>query len=217
MRAYIEKNLVTVVTVLAGLVVVSVVLVGVLFFQVARTDDRLAQAERDLVSTQDRLSNLLITAATFTGQINDLQPAVAGALADAVTGLDEFATSTIEVNVPIDQTIPVDTEFVFNRTIDVPIQTVVPIDQTVDTTITVQGPLGVEIPVDVSVPVVLDLPVDVTFPLTVDETIPISTSIPVRLDVPISIDVAGTELAELATSLRDGLMALDEALGDLGG
>ncbi len=217
MEAFVDRNRNRIVLGLIGGLLLALILTLISFIRVGDARARAAAAEAELESVRNGVSELLVTAATFTGRLNALEPAVSGALDEAVTGLDSFAGSTIEFMIPIDQEIPVSTEFVFERTIDVPVQTTLPIDESIETTIVVAGPLGVDIPVDVTVPVVLDLPIDITFPLTVNETIPIETSIPVRLDVPIAVPVADSELATLATSLRDGLVALQGALADLGG
>ena len=217
MKELVDRYLVVIVAAVAVAVIAAVVVSVVALNRAGDADARANAAEEELVAVRSGVADLVSAAATFTGQINELQPAVSGALDEAIAGLDEFASSSIEFTVPIDESIPIETEFAFMRTITVPVQTVLPIDESVDTTITVQGPLGVEIPLDVTVPVILDLPIDITFPLTVDETIPISTSIPVQLEVPISVDVSDSELATLADSLRKGLTALEEALGGLGG
>ena len=65
-------------------------------------------------------------------------------------------------------------------------------------------------------PLALDLPIDLDVAIPVNETIPINTSIPVNLSVPIEVQVQGTELATLASSLREGLISLREVLAGLG-
>ena len=93
---------------------------------------------------------------------------------------------------------------------------VLPIDETIDTTIRVKGPFGIDIPLDITVPIALDLPIDLAVAIPINETIPINTSIPVNLSVPIEVQVQGTELATLASSLRQGLLSLRDVLTGLG-
>ena len=42
-------------------------------------------------------------------------------------------------------------------------------------------------------------------------------TVPVQLDIPIAIEVAGTELADLAASLAEGLRSLEDIIAGLGG
>lgn len=169
---------------------------------------RLEDTRQDLDDATQALEGLAVQAAL-------VQNAVAGisgtALDDVIVELDEFATSTIEAPVNVDQQLPINTEIAFNRTIEVPIVATIPIREDLNTTISVQGPFGVDIPIDVEVPVDVDVPIDLTVPITVDETIPVETEIPIRLDVPISLEVAGTPLADLALALRDALGQLQSS------
>lgn len=171
---------------------------------------RLEQTRQDLDDATSALEGLAVQAALVQNAVAGISGA---ALDDVVAELDQFATSTIEVPVNVDQQLPINTEIAFNRTIEVPIVATIPIQEDLNTTITVQGPFGVDIPIDVEVPVNVDVPIDLTVPITVDETIPVDTEIPIRLDVPISLEVAGTPLADLAIALRDALSQLQGAFG----
>ena len=72
----------------------------------------------------------------FVEQITELEPQITAGVDDAIAGLRDFGTSTISFDVKIDEVIPVDTEVVIRRTVEVPIKTDDP-DQTrtFDTTI----------------------------------------------------------------------------------
>jgi MFS family permease len=180
----------------------------------ARTD--LSTLEKDFEQVQGGTALFASQVTAFQEQLAALAPGVAAGISDAVGGLDAFATSTLEFQVPINEDIPIATVIDLNRTITVPIQTTIPIDETVDTTITVAGPFGIDIPLNVTVPVQLNLPVDLDVSFAIDEQIPISTSVPVNLELPIAIDIADTELATLVGSLRIGLESMADILAGLG-
>jgi prefoldin subunit 5 len=175
------------------------------------------------VTTRDDLARVEAGAALYASQITgfqeqlvELQPRIAAGVDEAIAGLDEFGDSTIAFDVTIDEVIPVDTEVVIARTIDVPIKTSIPINESFDTTIRISTPFGA-IPVDVNVPVDIEVPVDLVVAIPIDETVPIKDEFPVNLDVPIAIDVRQTELADLTDSLAAGLRALQDVLNGLSG
>ena len=58
---------------------------------------------------------------------------------------------------------------------------------------------------------------DLDLSVAVNETIPVTASVPVKLDIPIAIEVAGTELADLAASLAEGLRSLEDIIAGLSG
>lgn len=134
---------------------------------------------------------------------------------EAILGLREFGDSTISFDVNIDEMIPIQTDVVIDRVVEVPIKTTIPISETFDTTISVSTPLG-DIPLDVTVPVDVDVPVDLVVEIPINETVAIDEQFPVQLDVPIAIDVRDTELANLTDSLAAGLEALQDVLTGLG-
>lgn len=230
MNQYVHRHIGFVVSGLASFLLLALIVAFGALQQNASLSADLDDAERALVETQSDLAVLAkdfdqvqggtalfaaqVTA--FQEQLASLAPGVAAGLGDAITGLDTFATSTLEFEVVIDEDIPIDTVIVLNRTITVPIQTTIPIDEIVETTISVSGPFGIDIPLDVTVPIKLDLPVDLDVSFAIDEQIPLSTSIPVNLNVPIVIDIANTELASLVASLRVGLVSMQDILAGLG-
>jgi hypothetical protein len=210
MKDAVNRHLVAVLAVVAALAAASLVANMVLAARVGRAEDDLARVEAGAALFAAQVQG-------FQSRLAELAPAVSAGLDEAVQGLETFRTSTIEVEVPIDETLPIDTVIVLDRTIDVPIRTTLPIDQTFDTTITVAGPFGIDVPLDVSVPVNVEVPVDLVVPIAINESIPISTEVAVQLTVPISIEVAGTELADLAASLEAGLRSFAETLASLSG
>ncbi len=209
----------------AAVIIVALAVTTFLLF------NRVNSLSADLVSAEERQDQLEETmlrveggaalyAAQVTGfqeQLGDLGPTIDIALGEAVAGIDEFANSTITFDVSINETIPINTEVVLNRTLQVPIQTMLPIDEEFDTTITINGPFGIDIPLDITVPIKLDLPIDLDVSIPVNETIPVNTEVPVNLAVPIEIDIAETELAALAEALAQGLESFRLMASNLGG
>ncbi len=191
--------------------------VGSLSEDLAASQERQDQLEEDMARVEGGAALYAAQITAFQEQLSDLGPAIDSALGEAVVGIDEFRTSTITFEVNIDENVPIGTEVVLDRTIEVPIQTVLPIDEEFDTTITINGPFGVDIPLSITVPIQLDLPIDLTVSIPVNETIPINTSVPVKLDLPISIDISETELAVLAEALAQGLESFRQMASELGG
>ena len=224
MKAFLERNLVAVLAVMGAFVVIAVVLNAIAVGQLSSARADIDDLTSDLEAARTEVESLQGALVLFTAQAGELQsalgelgPTVGGAIDEAIDGLATFRTSTIEFDVPINQTIPISTSLALDRTIDVPIKTTLPVDETFDTEITIEGPFGIDIPLNVTVPIQLDFPIDLVVPIPINETVPIDTSIPVNLTVPISVPVEGTELATLATSLEQGLASLRDVLTGLSG
>ena len=195
---------------------ISLVLIGVLFGMVRQTEAGLEELTEQLVTVESGAAFALAQLGVLESALGELGPNATEALDEAILGLDDFATSTLTVEISVDETVPINTEFLLQRDLTVPIQTSVPITQVIDTTITIAGPLGTEIPLDISVPVDIVIPIDIEVPIPIDEIIAIDVKVPITLDIPVEIDVAGTELATFAESLRSGLQAFRDALSQLG-
>lgn len=200
---------------MAVVVVVAAALVAVLAWQVGTTRDELDATRADLARVEAGAALYASQVEGFASILTDLSPEVESGLDAAIEGLESFGNSTITVDISVDEEVPVSTEIVIDREITVPIETTIPIAETFDTTIEVDTPLGFSVPVDVSVPVDIEVPVDLDVAIPVNETVPIDQTFPLQLDVPVTIDVSGTELADLAASLADGLRSFRDALGDL--
>jgi MFS family permease len=185
--------------------VLLAVRVGSLSSELNETKVQQQQLTTDLTRVESGAAIYAAQVTAFQSKLGELGPAIDSALGDAVAGIDEFANSSITFDVSINQTVPINTSIVLDRTIQVPINTPLPIDQQFDTTIKVNGPFGIDIPLNITVPIKMDLPIDLTVDIPVNETIPINTDVPVNLDVPISVDISQTELATLAESLSQGL------------
>ena len=161
-----------------------------LFGRVADVHDNAAEGTGRAGDIPD-LERVEAGAALYSSQIEgfqeklvELRPQISAGVEEAITGLRTFGESTIEFPVKIDQMIPVETEVVIDRTVQVPIKTTIPINQSFDTTIKIDTPLG-KVPLNVTVPVDVDVPVDLTVDIPINETIPIKDEIPVKLDVPV--------------------------------
>ncbi len=220
---FLTRNAAAIVGGLVAVTLLTLVLSLMMLGRVNGAQSDLDAVQTELTDTRAEIEQLRGGVAIFSsqatllqGQLAELAPTVQAGLDEAVAGLVEFETSTILFNVPIDETIPINTEVVLDRVIQVPINTILPIDETIDTTIRVSGPFGIDIPLNITVPIVLDLPIDLMVDIPVNETIPITTAIPVNLSVPIEVGVEGTELAKLASSLRQGLIPLRDVLAGLG-
>ena len=199
------------------------VTIFVLFGRVADAQDDAGAARTELETARADLERVEAGAALYASQIQgfqeqlvELEPQISAGVEEAIAGLRTFGDSTISFDVNIDEVIPIDTEVVIQRTVQVPIKTTIPIQQSFDTTIRVDTPLG-EIPLDVNVPVDVDVPIDLMVDIPIDERVPIQDEFPVQLDVPIAINVRDTELAELTDSLAAGLQSLQDMLAGLSG
>jgi EmrB/QacA subfamily drug resistance transporter len=229
MNQQLSRYLAPILIGLATALLIAVVALVVVAARLGSTAESLTAAEDAIVELSDAnvvlrqdLDNLRGGVAIFTDQaqnlteqLGELAPTIGASLDEAISGLGAFKTATLEFDVAIQQSIPINTEFVLDRVLDVPIQTQLPINESFDTTIIIQGPFGVDIPLDVTVPVDVVVPVDLVVPIAVNESIPIDTAIEVDLEVPIEFPVAGTELATLAESLEAGLISLREVLTSL--
>jgi len=202
--------------VLAGATVLLAARVGSLSAELDEARDEQAQLTEDLARVESGAAIYAAQITAFQEQLTELGPVIDSALGDAVSGIDEFRNSTIRFDVSINETVPINTDVVLNRTLQVPISTTLPIDEQFDTRITVNGPFGIDIPLDITVPIKLDLPIDLVVDIPVNETIPVNTQVPVDLDVPIEIEISETEMAALADALAEGLESFRQMAAGLG-
>ena len=216
-EGWINRNLTLVLAGFAVLLLGSLALSMWMFARVQSAEDTLATTQDDLARVESGAALYASQVNGFVETVNGIGPSIDEGLDQAVTGLEDFSTSSIDFDVSIDQTISISETFDLKRTVEVPIKTSIPIDEEVETTVIVNGPFGVDIPIDITVPVNIDVPIDLTVEVPIDESVPIDVDVPVQLDVPISIDVEGTELEALTTSLAEGLRAFQAGLDGLTG
>ena len=164
---FLTRNVAAIVGGLALVTLLTLVASLLMLARVSSTRSDLEAVQAELVETRAEMEQLRGGVALFSsqatllqGQLAELAPTVQAGLDEAVAGLIEFETSTILFDVPINEEIPISTEVVLERTLEVPINTILPIDETFDTTIQVNGPFGLDIPLDITVPIALDLPID---------------------------------------------------------
>ncbi len=185
--------------------------------QLAAVELELETTKADLVRVEEGAAGSAIVAAQvleISRQLTELQPTIEGGLDEAIAELENFGSSTIEFDVPIDETIEINTEITIDRDFSFPIDESVRIQQTVDTTIQIDTPLG-QVPVDVSVPVDVDVPIQLDVDVPINETVPVNAEVPVKLDVPIEVDLTGTELETLVQRLAESLRTVQDLLGEL--
>lgn len=212
-----QRNLTPVLVGMGVLLLGSLALTMWMFTKVQATEDELATTQADLARVESGAALYASQVNGFVETVNGLGPSIGDGLDQAVAGLEDFGSSSIDFDVSIDETISISETFDLQRTVQVPISTSIPINEEVETTITVNGPFGVDIPIDITVPIDLDVPIDLTVDVPIDESVPIDVEVPVQLDVPISIDVEGTELEALTASLAEGLRAFQQGLDGLTG
>lgn len=216
-ESWLQRRLgVVVVASLAAIVVLAGAVVA-LAIALVDTRDELQRTRADVERVEAGAALFASQVTGFQQQLADLSPNISAGLDDAVAGLEQFATSTLEFTVDIDETVEIGTEVAIDRTVSVPIETTLPINESFDTTIVIDGPLGTELPLDVTVPVDIEVPIDLTVDIPINETIPLDAEVPVELSVPLSIEVSETELAALSESLATGLESFREVLAGLGG
>ena len=227
--AGLAKRMNVMIGLLALLLVGALVTIATLFSRVAEAEEdvtaatlELATTRAELLTTRDDLNRVEAGAALYASQITGfqeqivaLEPQVSAGVDEAITGLRSFGESTLSFDVTIDEVIPINTEVVIKRTVEVPIKTSIPIRETIQTTIEIDTKLGFNVPIDVTVPVDIDVPIDLIVEIPIDETVPINEEFAVKLDVPINIDVSQTELANLTDSLAAGLESLQDVLTGL--
>jgi len=210
-----------------------VVLTGILAFALMGAFAMILSLQERLDETQSDLARVEAGSALFASQVTgfqrtlvELEPAVDQGFADAIDGLETFASSSISFDVDVDETIAIDTEVTIRRTVTVPINEVIsiretiPIREEIETTIVVNAfgfdvPIDVKVPVEIDVPISIDVPIDLEVEIPIDETVPVNTEVPIQLSIPIEINIADTELATLAEALTEGLTSFQDGLGSL--
>ena len=203
---------------LAVLLLGALVGMWMLLGSLRSTQEDLEQTKADLERVEQGAAGSAIVATQvleISRQLAELEPTISGGLDQAIVELENFGTSTLEFQVPIDETVVIDTEITIDRDFSFPVRETITIDQTVDTTIEIDTGVGFSVPVDVSVPVKVDVPIDLDIDVPINETIPVNAEVPVKLDVPISVNLADTELSTLAEQLAQSLRTVQQLLGEL--
>jgi hypothetical protein len=117
--------------------------------------------------------------------------------------IEQIEDDVIEVNVNIDQEVPIRAQIPVQQQVTVPINTSVALNE------------EVELNLDnfvFDVPLNLDVPISTTVPITIDETVAVSTTVDLELTAPLSIAIRDTSLAAYLADLRQTLIELGEQL-----
>ena len=156
-------------------------------------------------------------ALVLASQADELRHSALHAVAqfrEELQGIDEI---TLNYDVQIDESLPVDAVVPFRERLDVPIETTVPISQAVEAAFDLEVPqFGLRIPVEVTVPVQLEVPIALSVPVEINRDVPVQTTVPISLEVPIVIDLADVGLARTIEVLDLGLADLEQALKGIG-
>ncbi len=128
-------------------------------------------------------------------------------LSKVETTLDSLSNEVIIYNLKVNQAVPVKVDVPFNRTMEIPINTVIPIDQE----LTVPFPLGGG-EVELDVPIKSEFPIDTVVPINFNETLNIDTVVQLDTTMPVEIDLAQTPLADYLKQARQDLSRLRNRL-----
>ncbi len=208
MRQFLDRHLTLVMSSLAVLVILSLAANGYLLARSQRTDDRVDEVAGGAAV-------LAAQAGGFFEQVTALGPLLRDALDQADAELEALRTSSVAFDVEVDQVIPIAASFPFRRSLTIPIDTTIPIQEEFETRVTVEGPLGIDVPLDVLIPVDIVVPLSLSLPIEIDEMIEVDTEFPLRLNVPVEVDIAGTDFAQLAERLQQGIASIREVLAGL--
>jgi len=132
------------------------------------------------------------------------------ALDAAIEGESDLRQERIELELAIDQEIPLQADILLSQPLEVPISTTIPISTTFDTAVnlTLQG---VVVPVEVAIPVNLQVPLRTQVPVDVGQ-FPISTTVALHTRLPIVIEIGDTPLANYLLRLQQELILLRAGL-----
>jgi len=132
------------------------------------------------------------------------------ALDAAIEGVSDLRQERIELELAIDQEIPLQADILLSQPLEVPISTTIPISTTFDTAVnlTLQG---VVVPVEVAIPVNLQVPLKTQVPVDAG-LFPISTTVALHTRLPIVIEIGDTPLADYLLRLQQELILLRAGL-----
>ena len=142
--------------------------------------------------------SLLLHALTFASLLQVRSTAI-GQLNAFNTYIGQVEQDTINVNIPLNQPVPIRASIPVNQQLTIPIKTSVPISQSIN----VETPLGT-----LPLPLKMDFPVDLQIPIAVSQTVDISTTVSLNTNVPISVPIRETPLAQYLSQLRATLQQL---------
>ncbi len=117
--------------------------------------------------------------------------------------IEQIEEDVIEVNVNIDQEVPIRADIPVQQQVTVPINTSVALNEEVELNL---DNFVFDVPLDI------DVPISTTVPITIDETVTVSTTVDLELTAPLSVAIRDTSLAAYLADLRQTLIDLGERL-----
>jgi hypothetical protein len=158
--------------------------------------------------------NLLVLAGLWIARQATVQ-----ALDTSIETVSSLKGETFEMTFPVQQTIPVQTNVPFRRTMTVPVNLTIPISQEIPIRETIVIPINtalgtykLQVPVSLTLPIDLTVPIKTEIPFTISETIPISTNVALDMSFPVAIDIGATPLAGYLDELGIMLQAIRQRL-----
>lgn len=155
------------------------------------------------------LISLLLNAILFN-QLLTLKRAAQQLALDASAAVGELQGKTFAFNVPIDETIIIETDLPVQETLTVPIVTELPIN----TVVTVSVDAGILGTIPLRIPISTTVPVDIEVDIPLDTSFAVRAPVEVQMDVPIEVVVADEPLYDDLSQVRE---RLDEVAAQLGG
>lgn len=153
------------------------------------------------------LVSLILGAVAISGVLWLRQIALV-TVAGARAAITDIGDDTFSYTITVDQEIPVVTTVPINEEVTLPIQTVVPISTVVAIPINA-GLLGT---FNIDVPVQTVIPVDLEFTVPVSQTVEIATTVPLSFEVPVEIPLADTPLVSYLEELGKALAQIEAEL-----
>ncbi|MDQ7028955.1 MAG: hypothetical protein Q9O62_03845 [Ardenticatenia bacterium] len=126
----------------------------------------------------------------------------------AARQLDDLATSTISMTVPISEELEIAVTVPFREELVVPIATVIPLNANLELAFSL-GPAGAQ---SIEVPIQAEIPISLTVPVKIDRQIPVYAKVPISMEIPVSIPLAQTPLATQLSSWEEMLTQLNNQL-----
>jgi len=137
-------------------------------------------------------------------QLLTLRRASGQAIADAIAVISQIESQTFTTHITVDDQIEINTSIPVNETIPINIKQTLPID----TVVTVPVQAGLLGTLNLTVPIKADVPIEIQQEVTINQPFEIKTTVPVHLEVPVTIRVADTELAATLADIKARLLAL---------
>ena len=140
-------------------------------------------------------------------QISEGAKVAAGVLEEATQQMGELENTTIDLVVPISDTLTISADIAISDTWIVPIRDVFVIDQSIPLEFGVPGRTYT-----IDIPLYLEVPIDMTVAVPVQRTIPVQAEVPINMTVPVQFSLANTPFAEMIKVWREQLINVQKTL-----